>query len=35
VLDVQEDRPRVANATKWWYYFFDKSTFRALLNYEN
>ncbi len=35
VLDTQESQPRIANATKWWYYFFDKTAFNALLSYEN
>ncbi len=29
VLDTTQDRPPVANATKWWYYFFNKSAFQA------
>lgn len=35
VLDAQTDQPRVANVTKWWYYFFDKSHYNALLSYDN
>jgi cell division protein FtsB len=34
-LWLQEDQPRVANATKWWYYFFNKSAFRVLLTYDD
>jgi cell division protein FtsB len=34
VLDPQEPT-RVANASKWWYYFFDQSAFDALKAYEN
>lgn len=35
VLATQGDQPRTANVTKWWYYFFNKSSFNALLSYEN
>jgi len=34
VLDT-ESKKTVANATKWWYYFFDQSAFEALKVYEN
>lgn len=30
VLDGETTAPQVANATKWWYYFFDKTALRAL-----
>lgn len=34
VLDDQETAVAVANPTKWWYYFFDKNSFNALIGYE-
>ncbi|MBM5789967.1 hypothetical protein FJZ23_02695, partial [Candidatus Parcubacteria bacterium] len=30
VLDAQSAKEPVANATKWWYYFFNKNAYRAL-----
>lgn len=30
VLDGETTAPQVANSTKWWYYFFDKSAYRTL-----
>ena len=35
VLDNQTEQARIANSTKWWYYFFDKKTFDAISKYEN
>lgn len=35
VLDKKNESIRVANATKWWYYFFNKSAYSALRSYEN
>ena len=34
VLDGTSATVVVANATKWWYYFFDKNSFNALSDYE-
>lgn len=30
VLEKQESQTRVANASKWWYYFFDKTAYKKL-----
>lgn len=30
VLDGETAAPQIANATKWWYYFFDKREYSAL-----
>ncbi len=30
VLSQNEEQPSVANATKWWYYFFHKSAYNEL-----
>ncbi|MBI2475363.1 septum formation initiator family protein [Candidatus Uhrbacteria bacterium] len=35
VLDDQSELTRIANSTKWWYYFFDKKTFDSISKYEN
>lgn len=29
VLDAENSTPQVANSTKWWYYFFDKSSYTS------
>lgn len=33
VLDQEEPQEPLANSTKWWYYFFNKSAFKALQTY--
>lgn len=33
VLQSQDGQTRVANSSKWWYYFFDKPRYNALLSY--
>lgn len=34
VLDGKESEVAIANPSKWWYYFFDKKSFNALVEYE-
>ncbi len=34
VMGMEESREVVANPTKWWYYFFDKTTFDQINSYE-
>jgi len=34
VLDDQSEPTRIANSTKWWYYFFDKKTFDGISKYK-
>jgi len=34
VMGMEESREVVANPTKWWYYFFDKTTFDQINWYE-
>ncbi len=32
VLDNKTEQTRIANSTKWWYYFFDKKAFEGIKN---
>lgn len=34
VLDETSSKERIANPTKWWYYFFRKSAYQSLVAYE-
>ncbi|MEK7615429.1 MAG: septum formation initiator family protein [Patescibacteria group bacterium] len=35
VIDGKSDKLLIANPTKWWNYFFNKSAFKAIASYEN
>ncbi|MBI5370344.1 septum formation initiator family protein [Candidatus Uhrbacteria bacterium] len=35
VIPKETSRPQVPNATKWWYYFFNKNAFTELARYDD